>query len=194
MIGPLQRPETEVVRPHECVLLPIVVAGDLAVHTPQIEEMSMKRRQLFAMLAVLAVPAVLLAADSRVGTWKYNAAKSKFDPPSGAYKSRTAKVEAAGEGIKVAVEGVGSDDKPQAYSYNVNYDGKDYPVTGIPMYDAVAYKKVDENTLEGTNKKGGQVVSTVTIAVSKDGKTMTVTSKGKTDKGAFNNVVVYDKQ
>jgi hypothetical protein len=89
---------------------------------------------------------------------------------------------------------VGADDKPQAYSYTVSYDGKDYPVTGNPLADAVAYKKVDDNTLEGTNKKGGQVVSTVTIVVAKDGKTMTVTTKGKNDKGPFTNVVVYDKQ
>jgi hypothetical protein len=154
----------------------------------------MRKQLLFVALALLAVPAFLSAADSRVGTWKYNPAKSKFDPASAAYKSRTAKIEAVGEGIKVSVEGVGADGKAQSYSYTVNYDGKDYPVTGSPMGDAVAYKKVDDNTLEGTNKKGGQVVSTATIAVAKDGKTMTVTTKGKNDKGPFTYVVVYDKQ
>jgi hypothetical protein len=154
----------------------------------------MKRRQMFMALAVLAVPGMLMAADVRVGTWKYDAAKSKFDPPSGAYKSRTAKVEAAGEGIKVSVEGVGADGKAQSYSYTVSYDGKDYPVTGSPVADSISYKKVDENTIEGTSKKGGQVTSTATIVVSKDGKTLTVTTKGKTDKGPFTSVVVYDRQ
>jgi hypothetical protein len=153
----------------------------------------MKRRQMIMALAVLAVPAVLMAADARVGTWKYDAAKSKFDPGP-AYKSRTVKIEAAGEGIKVAVDGVGADGKAQSYSYTVNYDGKDYPVTGNPLADSVAYKKVDDNTLEGTNKKGGQVVANVTVAVSKDAKTLTVTTKGKSDKGPFTNVVVFDKQ
>jgi hypothetical protein len=154
----------------------------------------MRRKLMFLALAVLAVPAFLLAADSRVGTWKYDAAKSKFDPASAAYKSRTVKIEAAGEGIKVAVEGEGADGKAQSYSYTANYDGKDYPITGSPVADAVSYKKVDDNTLEGTNKKGGQVVSNVTVVVSKDGKTLTVTSKGKNDKGPFTYVVVYDKQ
>ena len=153
----------------------------------------MKRRQMFMALAVLAVPAVLMAADVRVGTWKYDAAKSKFDPGP-AYKSRTVKIEAAGEGIKVAVDGVGADGKAQSYSYTVNYDGKDYPVTGNPLADSVAYKKVDDNTLEGTNKKGGVVVANVTVVVSKDAKTLTVTTKGKSDKGPFTNVVVFDKQ
>ena len=40
------------------------------------------------------------------------------------------KVEAAGEGIKVAVDGVMADGKADAYSYTVSHDGKDYPITG----------------------------------------------------------------
>jgi hypothetical protein len=151
------------------------------------------KKLMFLALALLVVPALLQAADNRVGTWKYDAAKSKFDPGPG-YKSRTVKIEAVGEGIKVAVDGVGADDKAHSYSYTVNYDGKDYPVTGSAILDAIAYKKVDENTLEGTSKKGGQVVSTSTVVVSKDGKTLTVTNKGKNDKGPFNTVVVYDRQ
>jgi hypothetical protein len=155
--------------------------------------MFMKKLLLVA-LAVMVAPALLQAADNRAGTWKYNEAKSKFDPGPSPYKSRTVKVEAAGEGIKVAVEGVGADGKPQAYSYTANYDGKDYPVTGTPLFDAISYKKIDDNTVEGTNKKGGQVVSTVSIVVAKDGKSMSVTTKGKNDKGPFTNVVVFDKQ
>jgi len=154
----------------------------------------MRRRRMILALAVVAMPAVLLAADdNRVGTWKYNAAKSKFDPGP-AYKSRNVKVEAAGEGIKVAVEGVMADGKADAYSYTVNYDGKDYPITGSAFADTIAYKKIDENTIEGTSKKGGQVVVSTTVVVAKDGKTMTVTTKGKSDKGPFTNVVVYDRQ
>ena len=154
----------------------------------------MRRRRMILALAVVAMPAVLLAADdNRVGTWKYNAAKSKFDPGP-AYKSRNVKVEAAGEGIKVAVEGVMADGKADAYSYTVNYDGKDYPITGSALADTIAYKKIDENTIEGTSKKGGQAVVSTTVVVAKDGKTMTVTTKGKSDKGPFTNVVIYDRQ
>ena len=154
----------------------------------------MKRRMMFVALAVAVLPAGLQAADNRVGTWKYNEAKSKFDPGPSPYKSRNVKVEAAGDGIKVAVDGVGADGKAQAYTYTAQYDGKDYPVTGSPLFDAVAYKKIDDNAVEGTNKKAGQVVSTVSIVVAKDGKTMSVTTKGKNDKGPFNNVAVYDRQ
>jgi hypothetical protein len=153
----------------------------------------MRRQLMILALGALVVPTVLLAADGRVGTWKFNAAKSKFQPGP-AYKSRTVKIEAAGEGVKVAVDGVSGDGKAHSYSYTVNYDGKDYPVTGNPAADTIAYKKVDESTVEATSKKGGQVTVNITIVLAKDGKSMTVTSKGKDDKGPFTNVAVYDRQ
>jgi len=63
------------------------------------------------------------------------------------------------------------------------------------MADTIAYKKIDDNTFEGTTKKAGKVVGNVRIAVAKDGKSMTVTVKGKNAKGeAFSDVVAYDRQ
>jgi len=154
----------------------------------------MKRSLVILVLAALAAASTLLAANASIGTWKYNAAKSKFSPGP-PYKSRTVKVEAHGEGIKVTVEGVPGDGSKHGYSYSANFDGKDNAVTGSPMIDMVAYKKIDDNTFEGTSKKAGKVVSTVRIAVAKDGKTMTVAVKGTNAKGkATSDMVVYDRQ
>ncbi len=153
----------------------------------------MRRHLMILALGALAVATVLLAADARVGTWKLNAAKSKFDTGP-AYKSRTVKVEAAGEGIKVSIDGVLADGKAESFSYTANYDGKDYPVTGNPAVDAIAFKKIDDNTIEGTTKRGGQVAANSSAVVAKNGKSMTVTPKGKNDKGPFTNVFVYDRQ
>jgi hypothetical protein len=154
----------------------------------------MRRSLVILALAALATTSTLLAANTSVGTWKYNAAKSKFDsgPP---YKSRTVKVEAHGEGIKVTVDGVSGDGSKHGYSYSANYDGKDNPITGNPMIDTIAYKRIDDNTVEATTKKGGKVAGNVRIVVAKDGKSMTVTVKGKNAKGeAFSDVVLYDRQ
>ena len=154
----------------------------------------MRRSLVILAVAALATTSTLFAANASVGTWKYNAAKSKFSPGP-AYKSRTVKVEAHGEGIKVTVDGVSGDGSKHGYSYTANFDGKDNPVTGSPMIDTVAYKKIDDNTYEGTSKKAGKVVSNVKIAVAKDGKTMTVTVKGTNAKGeATSDSVVYDRQ
>ena len=154
----------------------------------------MRKSLVTLVLAALATTSTLLAANASIGTWKYNPAKSKF-APGPAYKSRTVKVEAHGEGIKVTVDGVSGDGSKHGYSYTANFDGKDNPVTGSPMIDTVAYKKIDDNTFDGTSKKAGKVVSNVRIAVAKDGKSMTVTVKGTNAKGeAVSDVVAYDRQ
>ena len=58
------------------------------------------------------------------------------------------------------------------------------------MIDTVSYKKIDDNTFEGTSKKAGKVVGSVKIVVAKDGKSMTVSVKGKNAKGeATSNVL-----
>jgi hypothetical protein len=154
----------------------------------------MRKSLVILVLAALASTSTLLAANPSIGTWKYNAANSKFSPGP-PYKSRTVKVEAHGEGIKVTVDGVSADGSKHGYSYTANFDGKDNPVTGSPMIDAVAYKKIDDNTYEGTSKKAGKVVSNVRIAVAKDGKSMTVSVKGTNAKGeAVSDVIAYDRQ
>jgi hypothetical protein len=154
----------------------------------------MRKSLVILVLAALASTSTLLAANASIGTWKYNAANSKFSPGP-PYKSRTVKVEAHGEGIKVTVDGVSADGSKHGYSYTANFDGKDNSVTGSPMIDAVAYKKIDDNTYEGTSKKAGKVVSNVRIAVAKDGKSMTVSVKGTNAKGeAVSDVIAYDRQ
>ena len=78
--------------------------------------------------------------------------------------------------------------------YTANYDGKPYPITGSATADTVTLKRVDANTSERTDSKGGKVVQTFIRAVSNDGKTMTVTIKGTNAQGqAVNNVVVFEK-
>ncbi len=147
---------------------------------------------LLLVVFVLAVPA--LAADQHSGTWKMNPDKSKYSPGP-APKSNTVKVEADEMGIKLDAEGTGADGSLTHVQYDAKFDGKDYPITGVPNADTVSVKRIDANTIESTLKKGGQVVMTVTSRVSKDGKTRTSTFKGKDAQGRdVNNVVVLDKQ
>src|SRR5215813_12591005 len=132
--------------------------------------------------------------DPFIGTWKLNLAKSKFSPGPPP-KSQTAIYEAVGQGIKVTVKITDAEGKPIDLQYTVNYDGKDFPVTGYPDWDTQAWKRIDANTVEFTRKKAGKVVSTATSVVSKDGKTRTVMEKGVNAKGEkFSNIVVYEKQ
>jgi len=133
--------------------------------------------------------------DPRIyGTWKLNVAKSKFSPGP-APKSLTVKWEPAGKGVKLNSEGIAADGKPMSGGYTANYDGKDYPLVGSPAADTVSLRRVDANTVERTDKKAGKAVQVLTRVMAKDGKSFTVTTKGKTAKGEpIHNVLVFEKQ
>src|SRR5271167_946699 len=116
----------------------------------------------------LCFVAVSLASAQMMGTWKLNEAKSNFPP--GAAKNMTVVYEAAGDNVKVTVDGVDGDGKPTHNVWTGKLDGKDYPLTGDPAANTRSYTKVDDHTTELTNKKDGKIVAAGRIVVSPDGK------------------------
>ncbi|HEY4231161.1 MAG TPA: hypothetical protein VGO79_13410 [Thermoanaerobaculia bacterium] len=147
-----------------------------------------------ACCALIVSSSVAMAADNWVGTWKMDAAKSKFSPGP-APKSLTLKWEATAAGTKFSSEGVGADGKASHTAYVSKYDGKDVAYEGNPDADMAAPMKVDDNTYTNTWKKAGKPTIMAKVVVSKDGKTMTITQTGTNSKGeAVNNTVMYTKQ
>jgi hypothetical protein len=137
--------------------------------------------------------AVCFASDAQMGTWKLNEAKSKV--AAGMPKNSTVVFEAAGESVKVTIDGTDTEGKPAHNEWTGKLDGKDYPVTGDPNSDARSYKQIDDHTLTFTIKKAGKVTITGRVVVSADGKTRTVTTSGTDPQGKkFNSTTVYDKQ
>jgi hypothetical protein len=155
------------------------------------------RGMLILAPAVLVVGTLVAAqtSDPFVGTWRLNVAKSKYTPGP-APKSITSTYEAAGKGYTVSVKNEPASGPVQQYSYTTALDGKDVPVTGNnPNADMIAVKRIDANTLEIVNKKGGKVTTTQKQVVSADGKTRTVTTTGTDAQGQkVNNVTVFEKQ
>ena len=146
------------------------------------------------LLMALAVNVAAAAADQHSGTWKMNPAKSTYSPGP-APRSSLVKIDSDAENIKLNSDGIDAAGNPTHVEYTAKYDGKDYPVTGIPTADTVALERPDASTIRSTLKKGDQVVMTVTSVISKDGTMRTSTFRGKDAQGQdVNNVVVYDKQ
>jgi hypothetical protein len=135
------------------------------------------RMSAFVMAGVLAMGISAIAADSNLGTWKMNPAKSKFD------------------GVKYTADGMDGDGKPSHWEMQAKYDGKFVPFKGNPDADMLAYKRIDANTVEATTQLNGKVMGKSRIVVSADGKTRTLTQTGKNAKGQdVHNTVVYEKQ
>jgi hypothetical protein len=153
----------------------------------------MKTRTTMLTLAMCLVAVWCFAEDPNLGTWKLNEAKSKI--ATGAPKNNTVVYEAAGDSVKVTVDGTDSDGKPAHNEWTGKFDGKDYPVTGDASQDTRSYKKVNARTLAMSIKKGGKVTSTGRIVVAPDGKSRTVTTTRNDPNGKkVNSTAVYDKQ
>ena len=63
---------------------------------------------------------------------------------------------------------------PTGDSYEAKFDGKDYPYKGDPGTTSVSLKKIDANTIEETDKRDGKVILISRMAVSADGRTLTI--------------------
>lgn len=114
---------------------------------------------------ILAV-ATLAAADAPyVGKWKLNPAKTDFGSTTITYAQLPASE------MQCTVDG-------QAFKFKM--DGKDYP---DPFGDTAAWKSVDAHTWQTTWKVNGKVVSSDSVKVSPDDRTLTIESTGTKPNG-----------
>ena len=164
--------------------------------------MHARTRQVALFTTILAIFVMVVggtapaqSSDVEVGTWKLNLAKSKYKDGRGP-KGATHKIESTGAGIKTTVDGVSGDGTVRHYEFTAKYDGKDNPLVGNSANgDMIAFTRINATTTQAITKHGGQVAVTMTIVVSSDAKTLTITSIGTNVFGkAVNNVSVYDRQ
>jgi hypothetical protein len=156
--------------------------------------MKLKLAYILAGLLLAAGPAMAVAPDPFVGTWVFNAAKSKYlGAPMP--KSNTAVYAAVGSGLHVTANGTNAQGQPTHTEYTANFDGKDYPVDGNADYDMVSLKRVSSHKLTFIRKKAGVKVQWGTMTVSTDGKTRTIVTDGMGPaKTKMHTVAVYEKQ
>jgi len=117
---------------------------------------------VFALAAAVAVAA---ADPPYVGKWKMNPAKSDFGETTVTYEQLpSGEMQATSAGV----------------SYKFKLDGKEYPAT---FGSTATWKALGANSWETTYKLNGKVLTTDTLTLSADGKSMTVNSKGKKPNG-----------
>lgn len=152
----------------------------------------MRARRFLLCIALCFIAAACYGSDPTMGTWKLNEAKSKI--PHGMGKSQTVVYEAAGDDVKVTIDGVDGQGKPAHNEWTGKFDGNDYPVTGS-QEDARALKKINDHTYTVTLKKDGQPAGTGRIVIDPDGKSRTVTiMRTGPDGKQITSGSVYDKR
>jgi hypothetical protein len=149
--------------------------------------------KVFIVMAITAIAA--FGADSSLGTWKYNAAKSK-STSTNPIKIQTDVREATPDGgVKITRTGRLADATSINYSFTYKYDGKEYAVKGGP-FDFISVIRIDANTTSwDTRKTGTKYHITGRTVISKDGKTLTQTSSGTDAEGnSVDQTIVFDRQ
>jgi hypothetical protein len=140
----------------------------------------MRRMFSRALLVCAIVTMAAFGADNSLGTWKMNLAKCQYTPAPMPLKKYMVTREAARGGVKVTILGERTDGTIINATYTAKFDGSATAVegTGSP-YDTVSIKQVDANTFTYEMKKtGGKYRASGRMEISKDGKTLTMMSKG----------------
>ena len=155
--------------------------------------MKSKTLVLPLMLCFVGIGVCFAQNPSFMGTWKLNEAKSKL--ASGVPKNTTVVYEAAGENVKVTIDGTDAAGSPTHNEWTGKFDGKDYPVTGDSGSDARSYEQRTKHKTGFVVKKNNKVTTTGTIVLANDGKSRTVISSGTDAQGnKYKSTAVYDKQ
>jgi hypothetical protein len=157
----------------------------------------MQKRIVAKLVIGMAISAIgIFAADSSVGTWKRNIAKSKGTPPiTNPIKSLTLVNETMEGGVTQTATGERQDGTSINGGGSFKYDGQESAVTGAP-WDTTSMKQINANTFTVENKNtSGKYHTKGRTVVSKDGKTMTMTAKGTNTEGKPTSfTTIYNKQ
>ena len=158
----------------------------------------MRKRTMVVTLTLAMLPAMatpLVAQSSRLeGTWTLNLARSKFNPGPPP-KAVTLKWEAVPGGLKFTTDVVNAEGEATHTETLERSDGSEGNVEGSETMTTRALKRINDRTYEDVDRNNGKVMINRRLAISRDGKTLTVTVKGVTELGQpINNVVVFERQ
>jgi len=150
------------------------------------------------LLALIAFTSILVttpafAADPIVGTWKLNAAKSKF--AAGGELTAATRTYSESNGTYTLKQSTTAADGKTSSSTAQYHDGAEVKQPAGAVADSVVAKKTDANTWDFDLKKGGKTVGHVHRTVSADGKTLTVQQSGaRLGGGTGDETLVFDRQ
>lgn len=97
-------------------------------------------------------------ANETSGSWRINKVKETENGRTSTFKSN-------GDELSFFT--------PTGESYTAKMDGKYYPVKGAYGWDSVSLKRIDDHTIQETDKRDGKVIEVLKMTVASDGKTMT---------------------
>lgn len=146
-------------------------------------------KQLSAVASVVRMHAIALlllviaihagAQDPRIGTWMLVSAQSSLEP------ANKLSITSVHDGVHVVMSGETHVD------FVVKKDGHDTDVPGNPGFNQVELRRIDKHQSEVMEKKNGDVIATLRVKISADGKELTVTT---VQKGHPDSITVWTRK
>ncbi len=150
-------------------------------------------RKLLSLLALLTFSIPLFAASPFVGTWKLNAAKTKYVKGS-APRDGTLVIEEQDGNLKATGTGTTSDGSPISVEFTVPIKGGIGTVQ-IGEFNGVKSKVISANSRENMYLKDGKEWRSRSMVLSSDGKTLTSRVRGLGTAGPpIDGTDVFEKQ
>ena len=153
----------------------------------------MRNRVPLLCLALMLLSAAVFA-DPLSGKWVLNVARSHY---GGGAKPRTRETfvcKADKETLRCIIQSYYTDGTKVVGSFAAAYDGKPYPVAGIPDMDQVTLQRVDDFTADATFCYRGRPVFGYRAFRSVDGRSLAIVSVEPTTRSVLTSVVIYDRQ
>jgi len=140
--------------------------------------------------ASLLPQGTMAQANPRIGTWKLDLAKSTYQQGTAPASETRTYLATDDGGLQMTADAVLPSGTKQPSGYRAKYDGKDHPYSGAAG-DTIAVTG-DGWASDSTIKSVGKITQTTHGVVSRDGKTMTLTTK--TAGGRAVSTRIYVKQ
>jgi hypothetical protein len=149
------------------------------------------------LMTVLVVTAGAQSMQAWLGTWKLNLAKGvnrvgiAAKPPT----SNTTVLEMVNGVMRITSDAVNSDGQKTHTVTMAAFDGKEHPVEGALLPTTRTFKWVDDHHYEWVTKVNGRVTTTTRLELSRDGRTQTLITTGKSPTAQqVDNTSVFEKQ
>ena len=136
---------------------------------------------------------LMAVQDLGQGTWRFLPAESTYESAPAPKESKRQWIP-DGDGVKFLHDGINAEGKPFHTEFRAAYDGKPVPFVGGTLYDAVALFSTGPRKVEQIFTLKGKVTVKAVRTISKDGKKMTIDSRGsRADGTKFKNILVYER-
>jgi hypothetical protein len=177
---------------HCCMRAPIGILQEANM----LKHASVALSMILSSLLVLPAASVATDTDLAAGTWKLDTVRrAAGDRMSPASHVKIVRIEARKDELRLVLDTVDSLGRLVRVEFAGKYDGKDYPVRGLPDADTASLRKIDTYTVDCVYKKDGIAVKDQRIVVSSDWKRATVLQKKPVQRELdFTIVSVWKKQ